>query len=84
MDSVAPRATVTATRSGRVVSVRVRSADDRAGIAGIEVRWRDGTRSSSARRRHTFRHRFAAKGARRVTVTVRDRAGNRVVRRPRA
>jgi len=84
VDSVAPRATVTATRSGRVVSVRVRSADDRAGIAGIEVRWRDGTRSSSARRRHTFRHRFAAKGARRVTVTVRDRAGNRVVRRPRA
>jgi hypothetical protein len=84
VDSVAPRATVTATRSGRVMRVKVRAADDRSGIAGVEVRWRDGTTSSSLHRRHTFKHRFAAKGARRITVTVRDRAGNRTVRRPKA
>jgi hypothetical protein len=84
VDSIAPKATVTATRSGRVMRVKVRSSDERSGIASVTVRWRDGTVSTSAKRRHTFRHRFAAKGPRRVTVIVRDRAGNRAVRKPKA
>jgi hypothetical protein len=84
VDSVPPRATVTATRSGRVMRVKVRAADDRSGIADVTVRWRDGTSTTSIHRRHTFKHRFVVKGARRVTVTVRDRAGNRTVRRPKA
>jgi hypothetical protein len=84
VDSIAPSATVTATRSGRVMRVKVRSSDERSGVASVTVRWRDGTISTSTKRRHTFRHRFAATGARRVTVTVRDRAGNRAVRTPKA
>jgi hypothetical protein len=84
VDSIAPQAKVTATRSGRVMRVRVRSSDERSGVATVTVRWRDGTVSTSTKRRHTFRHRFAAKGPRRVTVIVRDRAGNRAVRKPRA
>jgi hypothetical protein len=84
VDSIAPSAKVTATRSGRVMHVKVRSSDERSGVASVTVRWRDGTVSTSAQRRHSFRHRFAAKGPHRVTVTVRDRAGNRAVRKPRA
>jgi hypothetical protein len=81
VDSVPPKATVTAARRGRVARVTVRASDDRSGVAGVDVRWGDGRTSTSARRRVTLRHRFAAKGARRIVVTVRDRAGNRVVRR---
>jgi PKD domain len=84
VDSIAPSAKVTATRSGRVMHVKVRSSDERSGVASVTVRWRDGTVSTSAKRRHSFRHRFAAKGPHRVTVTVRDRAGNRAVRKPKA
>jgi hypothetical protein len=84
VDSVAPEARVVATRHGRTMSVRVRSSDDRSGIAGVEVRWRDGTTTTSTRRRHTFKHRFKDRAARRVTVIVRDRAGNRTTRFPKA
>jgi hypothetical protein len=84
VDSIAPKATVAATRSGRVMRVKVRASDERSGIATVTVRWRDGTVSTSSKRRHTFSHRFATKAPRRVTVIVRDRAGNQAVRKPKA
>ncbi|HEX4690468.1 MAG TPA: hypothetical protein VH276_07235, partial [Solirubrobacteraceae bacterium] len=79
-----PKATVTATRSGRVMRVKVRASDERTGVATVTVRWRDGTVSTSTKRRRTFSHRFATKAPRRVTVIVRDRAGNQAVRKPKA
>jgi hypothetical protein len=79
VDSTAPSARVTATRSGRTLVVHVQRSDSGSGVAGIDVAWGDGTSSTGTR--GPFRHRYASVAARTVTVTVRDRAGNRTVRR---
>jgi hypothetical protein len=79
LDSTDPKVTITPSRSGRVLRLAVRRSDTGSGVAAIDVRWGDGETSSA--RRGPFRHRYATTGARHVRVTVRDRAGNRTVRR---
>lgn len=79
VDSTHPTLSVSASRSGRVLKLRVRRSDTGSGVDSIEVRWGDGKRSIA--RRGPFRHRYAGAGARHVRVTVRDRAGNRTEQR---
>jgi hypothetical protein len=82
VDTQRPRASVSASRAGRVVTVSVAASDPgrrATGVREIAVDWGDGRRSTS--RRGQLRHRYAGGARKRITVTVRDRARNETVRR---
>jgi hypothetical protein len=82
VDSARPRASASASRSGKAVTVAVRASDPgraATGVRQIVVDWGDGHGSSG--RRGSFRHRYAKSGRAKITVTVRDRARNETVRR---
>jgi hypothetical protein len=84
-DTKRPRAAVSASRSGKLLRVAVRATDPRgrgSGISSYTVDWGDGKRTRSAHAR--LHHRYRTSGRKRITVTVRDRAGNQAVRRTRA
>ena len=59
----------------RLVQVRVTDGTTGVDNTSVRVRWGDGKRSSG---RRTAAHRYRAGGPFRVTVTARDKAGNRV------
>jgi hypothetical protein len=82
VDTGRPRASVSASRSGRVVTVTVQASDPGRHATGVRqygVDWGDGRSSTSSRGR--LRHRYESGGRPRITVTVRDRARNETVRR---
>jgi hypothetical protein len=84
-DTKRPRASVSTSRSGKLLRVAVRASDPRGrgtGVRSYTVEWGDGTRSTSSH--PNLRHRYRASGRKRITVTVRDRAGNEAVKRTRA
>ena len=73
VDGTPPKVTVAGARGGHAVVIRVR--DPNSGVAKryVSVSFGDGSR---ARRRTRFAHRYAHAGIYRVTVHVRDKAGN--------
>jgi PKD repeat protein len=84
-DTKKPHASVSASRSGQLLRVSVRARDPRgrgAGVRSYTVDWGDGKRSVSSH--STLRHRYRTAGRKRITVTVRDRAGTATVKRMRA
>jgi hypothetical protein len=84
-DTKKPRAKVSTSRSGKLLRVSVRATDPRGrgtGVRSYTVEWGDGTRSVSSH--PSQRHRYRTAGRKRITVTVRDRAGNATVKRMRA
>jgi hypothetical protein len=81
VDTRRPRASVSATRAGRRVTVSVRASDPGARGSGVRtyvVDWGDGRRTTSTR--STLRHRYSSSARRKITVTVRDRARNETVK----
>jgi hypothetical protein len=84
-DTKRPRASVGTERSGKLLRVAVRATDPRgrgSGIRAYIVDWGDGKRTRSSHAK--LHHRYRTSGRKRITVTVRDRAGNEAVRRTRA
>ena len=74
VDRRAPRVRIARLSGGRV---RVRVSDgargECSGVGSVSISWGDGTRSHARRATHRYR----AGGAHRLTVSVRDRVGNR-------
>jgi hypothetical protein len=84
-DTKKPHATVSTSRSGKLLRVAVRASDPRGrgtGVRTYTVEWGDGKRSVSSH--PNLRHRYRTSGRKRIVVTVRDRAGNGTVKRTRA
>jgi PKD domain len=84
-DTKRPHARVSTSRSGKLLRVSVRASDPKGrgtGVRSYRVDWGDGHRSSSSH--PNLRHRYSRSGRKRITVTVRDRAGNEAVKRTRA
>ncbi|HYV17263.1 MAG TPA: PKD domain-containing protein [Conexibacter sp.] len=74
VDRRAPRVRIARLSDGRVrVRVRDGARGDCSGVASVAIAWGDGTRSHA--RRAT--HRYTAAGPHRLTVSVRDRVGNK-------
>jgi hypothetical protein len=85
VDTKKPRARVSPSRVGKLVRLTVSASDPGARGAGVRsyrVDWGDGHTSTSGRGRLT--HRYRTSGRKKITVTVRDRAGNATVKRLRA
>jgi hypothetical protein len=81
VDTVRPRASASASRSGRLVTATVRASDPgrhATGVRRIVVDWGDGHRSSA--RHGRFRHRYAKSRPAKIRVSVLDRARNETVR----
>jgi hypothetical protein len=76
---------VSTSRSGKLLRVSASATDPRGrgtGVRSYIVEWGDGKHSVSSRGK--LHHRYRSSGRKRITVTVRDRAGNEVVKRTRA
>ncbi|MGH2949127.1 MAG: hypothetical protein ACRDPC_23220 [Solirubrobacteraceae bacterium] len=80
IDAGKPRLGVRFRRSGRCVSVSIRTRDRRrgTGIRGVRTDWGDESKRS---RRMSARHCYRRGGRYTVTVVSRDRAGNKTTRR---
>jgi hypothetical protein len=82
LDRTPPKVRVSAVRRARLASVKLSDGakDDVSGVAvgTSSVRWGDGKRASG---RRTLRHRYARAGSFAITVTARDKAGNKRVTR---
>lgn len=91
IDDLRPRQTIRYRRSGRTVTVSVRSRDPKrkghraSGVSVVRVSWGDRTRgarsSSKSRGRLSARHRYRRSGRYSLVITTRDKAGNENVNR---
>jgi hypothetical protein len=90
VDAVPPGARLAvsgARRRGARIRIRVAYTDsppgeppaDASGIAGVVVHWGDGSIARIHRGRHRGSHVYAGRGRFKLTVVVKDRAGNRTV-----
>jgi PKD domain-containing protein len=73
LDGAPPRVTVMRAMAGRGVRVRVSDPDSGVAKRNVRVSFGDG---ATAQRRARISHRYARPGVYRVTVRVRDKAGN--------
>lgn len=85
IDTTAPAARLSVRRSGGALVVRVRADDGpratTSGVRDVRIEWGDGSAAVIGTRtaRRGLSHRYAGGGRRRISVTVRDVAGNRTV-----
>jgi hypothetical protein len=89
VDTTAPRVRATlsgARRAGATLTLHLTyrdappaglSARDASGVAGVTIRWGDGTTTHVRPGTHRISHSYRRQGRDKITITVLDRAGNR-------